>query len=115
MAQLVVYLATAPKSVGVYKGWDKARALAQKTSSLMPPFHIINAPTKLMKQMGYAEGYIYDPDTPESFSGQNYFPDGIRRQEFYRPVERGFERELKKRLDYWDNLRKKKCQKKSEE
>ena len=115
LAQLVVYLATAPKSVGVYKGWDKALALAQKTSSLMPPFHIINAPTKLMQQMGYAQGYIYDPDTPESFSGQNYFPDGIRRQEFYRPVERGFERELKKRLDYWDNLRKKKCQKKSEE
>ncbi len=114
LAQLVVYLATAPKSVSVYKAWNKARDLAQKTSSLMPPFHIINAPTKMMKQMGYAEGYIYDPDTPESFSGQNYFPDGVVRQEFYRPVERGFERELKKRLDYWDNLRKKKCQKKSE-
>jgi len=71
----------------------------------MPPRHAMNAPTKLMKSQGYKEGYIYDHDTPEGFSGLNYFPEDLPRQEFYKPVERGFEREIKKRLDYWQKLR----------
>jgi putative ATPase len=74
----------------------------------MPPKHILNAPTKLMKDLGYKAGYIYDHDTPEGFSGQNYFPESMERKSFYHPVERGFERELRKRLDYWNSLRKKK-------
>jgi putative ATPase len=73
----------------------------------MPPKNILNAPTKLMRDLGYNEGYIYDPDTESGFSGQNCFPDSMPRQKFYIPVERGFEREIKKRLDYWDGLRKK--------
>ena len=72
----------------------------------MPPKHILNAPTKLMKNEGYGSGYEYDHDAPEAFSGQNYFPDGMKREEFYKPVERGFEREIKKRLDYWNKMRK---------
>ncbi|NCB49975.1 MAG: replication-associated recombination protein A [Alphaproteobacteria bacterium] len=112
LAELIVYLATAPKSIGVYKAWNLAQKRAAETNSLPPPSHIINAPTKLMKDMGFSEGYIYDPDTKESFSGQNYFPEEMRREEFYRPVERGFERLIKKRLDYWEELRSKKCPKK---
>ncbi len=81
-------------------------AKAQETGSLMPPKTILNAPTKMMKQQEYGAGYRYDHDEPEAFSGQNYFPDAIPRQRFYDPVERGFERELKKRLDYWAKLRK---------
>lgn len=109
--QLVAYLATAPKSAGVYKAMHKAFELAKQTGSLMPPKHILNAPTKLMKQLGYNEGYVYDQDLEDGFSGQNYFPDGINRVKLYYPVERGFEREIKKRIDYFDNLRRKKQQK----
>ena len=81
--------------------------VAKETGSFLPPKHILNAPTKLMKEQGYGDGYIYDHDTKEGFSGQNYFPDEMDRPSFYEPVERGFEREIKKRLDYWANLRKK--------
>ncbi len=112
IAQLVVYLATAPKSVSVYKAWGQAMKTAKETGSLSPPMHILNAPTKLMGELGYAEGYQYDPDTEDGFSGQNYFPETMHRCIFYRPIERGFEREIKKRLAYWEELRKKKCQKK---
>lgn len=109
--QLVAYLATAPKSAGVYKAMHKAFELAKQTGSLMPPKHILNAPTKLMKQLGYHDGYVYDQDLEDGFSGQNYFPDGINRVKLYYPVERGFEREIKKRIDYFDNLRREKQQK----
>lgn len=109
--QLVAYLATAPKSAGVYKAMHKAFELAKQTGSLMPPKHILNAPTKLMKQLGYNDGYVYDQDLEDGFSGQNYFPDGINRVKLYYPVERGFEREIKKRIDYFDNLRREKQQK----
>ena len=112
LAQLVVYLATAPKSIGVYKAWNSARKTAKETGSLMPPMTILNAPTRLMEQLGYGEDYQYDPETEDGFSGQNYFPEQMGRRYFYRPFERGFEREIQKRLDYWENLRKKKCQKK---
>lgn len=108
LAQLVVYLATAPKSIGVYRAWNQAMQAARETGSLMPPMHILNAPTKLMKQLGYNAGYQYDPDTADGFSGANYFPDKMSRRKFYRPVERGFEREIAKRLAYWDKLRKEK-------
>ena len=105
IAQLVVFLATAPKSVGVYKAHKLARKTAKETGSLVPPMHILNAPTKMMKDIGYSDGYIYDPDTEDGFSGQNYFPEEMSRTIFYRPFERGFEREIKKRLDYWNKLR----------
>ena len=108
IAQLVIYLATAPKSNASYVAIGAAMRAAKEYGSLMPPKHILNAPTKLMKDIGYGEGYAYDHDTAEGFSGQNYFPDGMARQEFYQPVERGFEREVKKRLDYWADLRRKK-------
>ena len=111
--QLTAYLATAPKSAAVYKAMDKAFALAKKTGSLMPPKHILNAPTKLMKQLGYHDGYIYDQDLDDGFSGQNYFQDGIERVKLYYPVERGFEREIKKRVDYFDNLRREKNKQKN--
>ncbi len=110
--QLTAYLATAPKSVGVYKAMYAAKDLARKTGSLMPPKNILNAPTKLMKQLGYSEGYEYDPDTEDGFSGANYFPDGVKRVKLYHPVERGFEREIKRRVDYFDNLRREKQKKK---
>jgi putative ATPase len=106
IAQLVIYLGSAPKSNAAYKAYKAARKAAGETGSLMPPMHILNAPTKMMKQLGYSDGYVYDHDTEAGFSGQNYFPDGMARQEFYRPVDRGFEREIKKRLDYWSRLRK---------
>lgn len=108
LAQLVVYLATAPKSVGVYRAWNAAFKKARETGSLMPPKCILNAPTKLMKQEGYSDGYIYDPDTKDGFSGLNYFPQETGRMKFYEPFERGFEREILKRLIYWDKLRKEK-------
>jgi putative ATPase len=79
--------------------------MARETGSLMPPKHILNAPTRLMRDLGYGKGYVYDHATEEGFSGQNYFPDNVERRNFYRPGERGFEREVKKRLDYWDKLR----------
>ena len=108
IAQLIVYLATAPKSNASETAWISAVKAAKKYASLTPPKHILNAPTKLMQELGYKEGYIYDHDTPEGFSGQNYFPESMGRKTFYRPVERGFEREIKRRLDYWNSLREKK-------
>ena len=107
LTQLVIYLGTAPKSVGNYKAQKAAYAMARETGSLMPPKNILNAPTKMMKDLGYNAGYIYDPDTANGFSGQNCFPESLGRQKFYQPVERGFEREIKKRLEYWDSLRQK--------
>jgi putative ATPase len=105
IAQCVIYLGTAPKSNAAYQAFGEARRFARETGSLMPPMHILNAPTRLMRDLGYGEGYVYDHATEEGFSGQNYFPDGIARRNFYRPGERGFEREVKKRLDYWTKLR----------
>ncbi len=106
LTQLVIYLGTAPKSIGNYRAQKAAYAAARATGSLMPPRNILNAPTKMMRDMGYNDGYIYDPDTPNSFSGQNCFPESMGRQRYYFPVERGFERDIKKRLEYWENLRK---------
>lgn len=108
LAQTVVYMALAPKSISVYAAYGSARKAASETTHYDPPHVILNAPTPLMKKQGYGKGYIYDPDTPESFSGQNYFPDKLERPVFYEPVERGFEREMSKRLEYFKNLRKKK-------
>jgi putative ATPase len=105
IAQCVIYLATAPKSNAGYQAYGEARAMARETGSLMPPMHILNAPTRLMRNLGYGKGYVYDHATEEGFSGQNYFPEGVARRNFYRPGERGFEREIKKRLEYWDKLR----------
>lgn len=107
LTQLVIYLGTAPKSVGNYRAQKAAYAAARATGSLMPPRNILNAPTKMMKDLGYNAGYIYEPDTASGFSGQNCFPESMGRQKFYEPVERGFEREIKKRLEYWDTLRQK--------
>ena len=100
-----VYIATAPKSNALYTAFKAAMERAKETGSLMPPKIILNAPTKLMKQQDYGTGYRYDHDEPDAFSGQNYFPDGMGREKFYDPVERGFEREVKRRLDYWAKLR----------
>jgi putative ATPase len=105
IAQAVIYLATAPKSNAAYSAYKAARRSARDYGSLSPPPHILNAPTSLMKDLGYGEGYAYDHDQPEGFSGQDYFPEDMARQRFYRPVERGFEREIRKRLDYWARLR----------
>lgn len=107
VAGLVVYLATAPKSNSLEVAWNTVRETARETATLMPPKHILNAPTRLMRELGYNQGYQYDPDTKDGFSGQNYFPDGMERPTFYRPNERGYEREIKKRLDYWTALRRK--------
>ncbi len=109
LANAVVYLALAPKSNGVYTAYKAARAAARDTGSLMPPRHILNAPTKLMKEIGYGSGYAYDHDAEDGFSGQNYFPEGMKRPVFYAPPERGFERELKKRIDYFVKLRAKRA------
>jgi putative ATPase len=108
LAQTVIYLATAPKSNAVYAALSAAKGAAAEHGSLMPPAHILNAPTKLMKNLGYGKGYEYDHAAEESFSGQNYFPDGMARQQFYAPRDTGFEREIAKRLDYWAKLRAKK-------
>ncbi|MCZ6587697.1 MAG: replication-associated recombination protein A, partial [Alphaproteobacteria bacterium] len=105
LAQCVLYLATAPKSNATYKAFGAAMRTAKQSGSLAPPQHILNAPTQLMKDIGYGAGYVYDHATDEGFSGQNYFPDDMARQEFYRPVERGFERDIAKRLAYWQRLR----------
>ncbi len=105
LAQCVIYLATAPKSNASYKAFGAAMRMAKDTGSLAPPKHILNAPTRLMKDLGYGDGYAYDHDAEEAFSGQDYFPDGIDRARFYEPVERGFEREIAKRLEYWSKLR----------
>ena len=108
IAQAVIYLATAPKSNSGYAAFKTSQNLAESTGSLMPPKHILNAPTKLMKDLGYYKDYIYDPDTKDGFSGQNYFPEGMERVKIYNPIERGFEREIIKRLNYWEKLRKEK-------
>jgi putative ATPase len=108
IASLVVYLATAPKSNAAYRAFKAACKAAADTGSLPPPAHILNAPTGLMKQLGYGAGYAYDHDDPDGFSGQNCFPDGMGRHHFYQPVARGYEREIGKRLAYWSRLRAKK-------
>ncbi len=108
IAQAVIYVATAPKSNAAYRAFGAAQRAAQESGSLMPPLHAVNAPTRLMRDLGYSEGYVYDPDTKEGFSGLNYFPDDLPRQTFYRPLERGFEREIAKRVDYWNRLRQRK-------
>jgi putative ATPase len=106
IAQAVVYLATAPKSNSLYKAFKAASALAKSAGSQMPPKTILNAPTRLMRSEGYGADYEYDHDAPDAFSGQNYWPEAIGRRTLYEPVERGFEREVRKRLDYWARLRK---------
>ncbi|MCE2516599.1 MAG: replication-associated recombination protein A [Alphaproteobacteria bacterium] len=110
VAALVLYLATAPKSNAAYTAFKAAMRAARDTGSLMPPKHILNAPTGLMKDLGYGDGYVYDHDTADGFSGQNCFPDDMPRQVFYQPVERGFERDIKKRLEWWDKKRREKPQ-----
>jgi len=107
IVQAVVYLATAPKSNAQYMAYGAAKRDANKHGSLMPPKHILNAPTKLMSEIGYGKGYDYDHDTKDAFSGQNYFPDEMQRAQYYQPVERGFERDIQKRLEYWAKLREK--------
>jgi putative ATPase len=105
IAEAVVYVATAPKSNAVYAAFNAARDLAQSGGSATPPKIILNAPTKLMRGEGYGAGYQYDHDAPDAFSGQNYWPEALGRRKLYEPVERGFEREIRKRLDYWERLR----------
>jgi len=106
LANAVVYLATAPKSNSVYTAFKAAVQAAKQNGSLLPPKHILNAPTKLMSSEGYGDGYRYDHDEPDAFSGQDYFPEKMGRRQFYKPPDRGFEREINKRLQYWANLRK---------
>ena len=106
IAQALVYLATAPKSNAAYAAYKAAMRAAKETGSLDPPMHILNAPTAMMKDLGYGKDYAYDHDAPAAFSGDDYFPESMGRTVFYEPVERGFEREIKKRLDYWQKLRK---------
>jgi putative ATPase len=106
IAQAVIYVATAPKSNAAYRAYGAAMAAAKEGGSLLPPKHVLNAPTRLMKSEGYGAGYDYDHDAPEAFSGQDYFPEAMGRQQFYDPPERGFEREIRKRLEYWAKLRK---------
>ena len=110
IAQAVIYVATAPKSNAAYKAYGAAMRTAKEAGSLLPPKHILNAPTKLMQSEGYGSGYDYDHDAPDAFSGQDYFPEQLGRQQFYDPPERGFEREIRKRLDYWAKLRKERSQ-----
>ena len=105
LAQCVIFLATAPKSNASYKAFSAARGLARETGSLMPPNHILNAPTRLMKDLGYGAGYSYDHDEKDAFSGQEFFPKGVDRKSFYTPTSRGYEREIEKRLHYWSKLR----------
>jgi putative ATPase len=106
IAEAVIYLATAPKSNATYMAFGEAMRTAKEAGSLLPPKHILNAPTRLMKSEGYGSGYEYDHDAPEAFSGQDYFPEQLGRHKFYDPPERGFEREIRKRLEYWEKLRK---------
>jgi putative ATPase len=106
LAQAVVYLATAPKSNAAYAAFGAAMRAAKEGGSLAPPKHILNAPTRLMREEGYGAGYAYDHDTAEAFSGQSYFPEGMPRRQFYDPPGRGFEAEIRKRLEYWAKLRK---------
>jgi len=107
IAQAVIYLATAPKSNAAYKALGQATKAARETGSLAPPKHILNAPTRMMKDLGYGKDYAYDHDTTEAFSGQNYFPEDMPRATYYAPTEFGFEREVAKRLAYWRTLREK--------
>ena len=111
IAEAVLYVATAPKSNATYVAFGAAKRAAKEGGSLLPPKHILNAPTKLMKTEGYGSGYEYDHDAPEAFSGQDYFPEQLGRQKFYDPPERGFEREIRKRLEYWEKLRKERSDK----
>lgn len=106
LAQVVLYLATAPKSNAAYTAFKAANKAARQTGSLMPPKHAMNAPTKMMKVQGYSDGYIYDHDLPDAFAGLNYFPPDMARETFYEPVPRGLEKEIRKRLDYWNTRRK---------
>ena len=105
IAEAVLYVATAPKSNAAYAAFGEAMRAAKEGGSLLPPKHVLNAPTKLMKTEGYGSGYEYDHDAPEAFSGQDYFPEQLGRRQFYDPPERGFEREIRKRLEYWAKLR----------
>jgi putative ATPase len=105
IVQAVIYLATAPKSNAAYKAEGAARRAAREQGSLMPPRHILNAPTRLMADLGYGKGYEYDHKAEDAFSGQDYFPEGMARESFYNPSERGFEREVAKRLAWWANRR----------
>lgn len=105
IAQAVVYLGTAPKSNALYRAMGRAGTAARKHGALPPPKHLVNAPTRLMKEQGYGRDYVYDHDTPAGFSGQSGFPETLPRSRFYQPVERGFERDVKRRLEYWDRLR----------
>jgi putative ATPase len=105
LAQATIYLATAPKSNATYLAFGSAGRAARETGSLMPPMHILNAPTRLMRDLGYGKDYAYDHNAPDAFSGQDYFPGDMARRRFYQPAERGFEREVRKRLEYWDRLR----------
>ncbi len=105
IAQAIVYLGTAPKSNALYVAYKESLAAAKATGSLPPPAHILNAPTRLMQDLGYGKGYAYDHDAEDAFSGQDYFPDGMDRPAFYRPADRGFEREVARRLDHWAKLR----------
>ena len=105
LAQATVYLATAPKSNALYTAYKAATKAAQDNGSLAPPRTILNAPTKLMKRQGYGDGYRYDHDEPDAFSGQDYWPEKLGRQRFYEPTERGFERDVGRRLDWWEKLR----------
>ncbi|MBY3989590.1 replication-associated recombination protein A [Rhodococcus fascians] len=107
IAQAVVYLATSPKSIAVYRGLNAAMKAARTTGSLAPPLHSLNAPTRLMKDIGYGKDYSYDPDSPDGFSGANYFPDDMDRQIFYQPSDFGHEQNVRKRLAYWADLRSK--------
>jgi putative ATPase len=109
IAEAVIYVATAPKSNAAYVAYGAAKRAAKEGGSLLPPKHILNAPTNLMKSEGYGRGYAYDHDAEEAFSGQDYFPEALGRQQFYDPPERGFEREIGKRLEYWAKLRREKA------
>jgi putative ATPase len=109
IAEAVIYVATAPKSNAAYSAYGAAMRTAKEAGSLLPPKHVLNAPTKLMKSEGYGRGYAYDHNEAEAFSGQDHFPEELGRQTFYDPPERGFEREIRKRLDYWAKLRKEKA------
>jgi putative ATPase len=111
IAQAVLYVATAPKSNAAYVAFSQATRLARERGSLAPPKTVLNAPTKLMRAEGYGAGYAYDHDQPDAFSGQDYWPEALGRQKLYEPVERGFEREIRKRLDYWDKLRRERAAK----
>jgi len=105
IAQACIYVATAPKSNAAYVAFGEAKRTAKEAGSLLPPKHILNAPTKLMQAEGYGSGYEYDHNAPDAFSGQDYFPEALGRRQFYDPPDRGFEREIRKRLDYWAKLR----------